>query len=370
MSINKYEYVEDSALLGELFTGAGTTEDEAYMSMPHKARTSKEYSKRKTAKYSFYTALGCAAVVLIPSTAQNLSDFFGAIAPRAEYKNSVVDPGKATVEKISFDMPPITLVTADTRLTGIKVAGGSHLSTIVGNIPLSSYTLTRDADVETGVTVDLGKVSIEYDDSTKKLTYTVPDAALATDTNIPTGEAVTTETSSSLESLPVDVLAKVADAIGGTFGKNGSDVFGIGAASTYASKINNNLTEFADLAIATSVDEKCTPLISAIPDFDTQVKNNIKIAVQGKLLDIKETRADAGLSLLMSKSGAEIQRIAENATVEMSSNDNISPDQENIKKLNKFISSKEFTTSLDPSRDITCGVSKDATLKLVDKGTK
>jgi hypothetical protein len=362
--------------LTDFISGATVTlspEDEAYSRNPlrsarrssssERSQDKPEHSKRKTIRNSVYASLGVAALFLIPNTVKFVADYNNALQPHIAADGSVIELGKATVEKVSLKMPNIVLATAETKVSGVKVKAGSHLTTVIGNIPLSSYTLTRTATVDTDITINPGDVAIEYDAMKNQLSYTVPDVALSTNVNIPVGEASTIGTSSTFETLPLDIMGKVADAFGGAFGQNGSDTFAIGSASSYASKINNNMTAFADLNIATQVDEVCTPKITAIPHFSDLIKENVKTAIQGELLNPTATSSatNDGLSLLMSKPFAEIQKIAENAKVNMADDYKVGPDQKNVDKLNKFISDKMFTSSLG-SKAIKCGIDKNVKL--------
>lgn len=311
----------------------------------------------------------CLTGVVIAATAavQFAADASNAYtAMKVETNASVVDPGKAEIMSVDMTMPPITLATAETKVTGVKTAFEQKLTGFF-DISLGSNTVTREANVETQITIDPGKVAISYDSDKKQLTFSAPNTALSTKVDIPTGEARTTDKTGSLVTLPAEWITKVSEAIDGTFGTDNSKVPIINSIADGTLAINEGLEQYADLTIVTQVDQECTPLIPKVADdFNGELQSNIAKAVKGQLLDPSVTNKVS--MALKDLPLSEVQKLVDSAIVKIPENLTIGPDPKNIAKLQAYKDSKFFTTTLDNAAPIACGISSDATLKPVDKG--
>jgi hypothetical protein len=284
------------------------------------------------------------------------------LAPHIDAHGGVAKGGHASVKEVSMKMPPITLATAETEITGEKVAFEEDFKALgFLSIPFNQQTITRDATVETLITLNPSNadISVTFDSDKNKLTYTLPDNTLATKVNIPTGKGRTSQTSGSITTFTSDMSSAMANSISGMFGNDASSVPLLGDVAQKKTSVTNALTSFADLAITTGVDQKCTPLIENIPSFTDQLKNNIKKVMASTVM------ASDQLPDLMNKPGTEIQKIIEKATVDMPANYKIGPDQAALDSFNKYLKSKIFSTdkNIPP---IECGISKDFKLTLAD----
>jgi len=332
-------------------------------------RDQKKERRRATRRALGGAAVGILAVGLVGvggSAALYVKGAADALAPHIDAHAGVVGAGKGTIEKISMDMPPITLATAETKVTGEKVAFEDDIKGFGLTIPVNQQTLTRDANVETLITLDPGKVEVSFDSAKDKLIYTIPDndTTLTTKVHIPTGESRTADTSGSITGLPSAVATAMANSIAGTFGSEASSVPLLGGIAKGTTSVTNGLESFADLAITTGVDQKCTPKIKEIPGFTDQLDVNITTVMAGPVM------AREDLPALMDKPLKDVRKIVDNPTIEMSTDYKIGPDQAELATFNKYLKSKFFSTDSKGVPPITCGVSKSAKLSLVDKGGK
>ena len=289
-----------------------------------------------------------------------------ALAFKSETIGKVVNPGKAEIFHVSMKIPPITLATVDTKVSGVKVAF-EHKLTGLFNVSLGSDTLTRDANVSTHINIDPGKVNIDYDSKKEKLTFSALDTALSTEVAIPLGESRTVDKTGNLFLLPAEMLSKVSEAVDGTFGTDKSKVPIVREIAAGTLNIDQGLEKYADLIIVTQADSECTPLIpEKIKDFTQQLKNNIRTVVKGQLLDPEILKNDVS-SALMNMPLSKIQKLVENSTVEIPENFAIGPDESNIEKLNDYKKSKLLTSSVDAKKPMVCGINEDTKLSLLDK---
>jgi hypothetical protein len=346
------------------------TVDVAPTYAPRETRLSHEYSVMKTTKGVLLCLGGIGLAGLIVGGVGYANGISSALALKAETTGKVLDSGKAEIVHVSMDMPPITLATADTKVSGVKVAFEQKLNGPFNiSIPLGSNTVTRDANVETLITVDPGKVNIGYDSKKEQLTFSAADTALTTKVDIPTGEARTVDKTGNIFMLPAEGATKLSEAIDGTFGTDNSKVPIIREMAAGTLGIDQGLEKYADLTIVTQVDSECTPLIpQKVKNFTEQLKDNIRIAVQGQLLDPEVTKNDVS-SALKDMPLSKIQKLVQKSIVEMPENFTIGPDEDNISKLNDYKTSKLFTNTVDAKNPMACGVSKDTKLSLLDKAT-
>lgn len=325
-------------------------------------RHGKKYSTRRTIGATVLTACLVGGVMAGSAAVLYGYGYAQALAPHVEAKGSIVKGGKGTIEKISMEMPPITLSTAETKVTGEKVAFEEDFEALGLSVPMNQQTVTRDATVETLITLDPGKVEVSYDSAKDKLIYTIPDndKTLTTKVHIPTGKSKTSDTSGSLTSLPGAVMTDITNSISGTFGNDASSVPILNGVAKGTTSVSNALESFGDLAITTGVDQECTPKIEKIPHFTDKLKDNFKTVMGGQVM------ASEDLPALMDKPLKDVRKIIDKATVEMPTNYKIGPDQEELGTFNKYLKSKLFSMADKNVPPITCGVSKSAKLSLVD----
>jgi len=359
--------------LDSFFRSATIETDDNSSSRPRVERenntvTRVEHSKYKTAKGMAKTALSLAVLGTIVAgigygfSVKNAMDF------RVKSVGKVLDSGKAEIIDVNMEMPPITLSTAETKVTDVKVAFEQKLTGFF-DISLGQNTITRNANVKTLITVDPGEVNINYDSKKDQLIFSAMDTAISTSVDIPTGEATTFHPTGSVALLPAEWLTKVSEAIDGTFGTDSTKVPIIREIAAGTLNIDQGLEKYADLTIVTQVDQECTPLIPKdVSDFTEQLKDNLRTAVQGKLLDTATTNTVS--TALKEMPLSKVQKLVENSIVEMPENFTIGPDEENIAKLEDYKKSKFFTSTQDANAPIVCGVSESTKLSLVDEGTK
>jgi len=364
--MNNYRHPENNnieALFGDVISDS----NQDYST--EKRPKNRNYSSSRTLGGVVFSVLATGTAALGIGVYNYTSGITNALALKAETQGSVTDAGKAEILEVSMDMPPITLATAETKVTGTKVAFEQKLTGLF-DLSLGSNTVTRDANVETLITVDPGKVNISFDSEKKALTFSALETALSTKVDIPTGEARTVDKTGSVAMLPAEWLTKVSEAIDGTFGTDNSKVPIVREMAAGTLNINEGLEKYADLNIVTQVDKECTPLIpQEVEDFNEQLKDNIRVAVKGQLLDAEATSNDVA-SALMDMPLSDVQKLVENSTVEIPEDFTIGPDQENITKLEDYKKSKFFTSTLDTEKAMACGVSKDAKLSLVEEGNE
>ena len=355
-----------SSNLEDLFGDVITPEDQ---SQPTAERPKKAYSTSRTLSGVAFSLLSIGTAGVLLGGFNYYNGAVSALAMKVESEGSVTDAGKAEIIEVNMDMPPITLATATTKVEGTKVAFEQKLTGLF-DISLGANTVTRNATVETLITIDPGDVKISYDTEKDKLTFSALDTALSTKVDIPTGEARTVDKTGSVAMLPAEWLTKVSEAIDGTFGTDNSKVPIVREMAAGTLNINEGLEKYADLNIVTQVDKECTPLIpQEVEDFNEQLKDNIRTAAKGQLLDADATSNDVSAAL-MDMSLSEVQKLVEKSTVEMPEEFTIGPDQENIAKLEDYKKSKFFTSTLDTDKVMACGVSEDAKLSLVDEGNE
>jgi hypothetical protein len=329
---------------------------------------SKERIPKNIKRGLILTALGAGAVVA-SSGALFISGVNSALEIKKETVGEVVDPGTATIQEVSMDMPPITLATADTKVEKVKVSFEQKLTGLF-DISLGENTVTRDANVETRITLNPGEVNISYDSEEDQLTFSAPNTALSTKVDIPTGEVRTVDKTGNLAMLPAEWLTKISEAVDGTFGTDNSKVPIVREMAAGTLAINEGLETYADLNIVTQVDKECTPLIpQEVEDFNDQLKDNIRTAVKGELLDTDAARNEVSKAL-MDMPLSKVQELVDDSVVEIPENFTIGPDQENITKLEDYIKSQFFTSTLTPETPIACGVSNDTQLTLLDEGNE
>ena len=332
-------------------------------------RQKKAYSTKRTLSGVAFSMLAIGVAGLGYGAFNYSSTVTNALALKAETEGSVVDAGKAEIIEVNMDMPPITLATAETKVTGTKVAFEQKLTGLF-DLSLGSNTVTRDATVETLITVKPGEVTISYDNEKGELTFSALETALSTSVDIPTGDARTVDKTGNLAMLPAEWLTKVSEAVDGTFGTDNSKVPIVREMAAGTLNINEGLEKYADLNIVTQVDKECTPLIpQEVKDFNEQLKDNIRTAVKGQLLDSEATSNDVSAAL-MDMPLSDVQKLVDESTVEIPEDFAIGPDQENITKLEEYKTSKFFTSTLNAEKAMACGVSEDTKLSLVDKGTE
>lgn len=283
-----------------------------------------------------------------------------ALALKPEVALEVEEEGVAEIVQVDMNMPPITLATAETKVTDVKVAYEQKLTGLF-DISLGSNTVTRNATVETLINVDPGEVTITYDPEEEQLTFTALETALSTKVDIPTGGARTTDKTGSLMTLPAEWITKVSEAIDGTFGTDNSSVPIVREVADGTLAINEGLERFADINIVAQVDQQCTPLIQTeIKDFKEQLEENIRIAVKGQLLE--PTATNEVSSALLELPLSEVQVLVENAIIEIPDDYKIGPDQEKLQEIKDYEKSKFFTTTLEDDDAIKCGVSSNTKL--------
>ncbi|MDB5180737.1 MAG: hypothetical protein JWO54_497 [Candidatus Saccharibacteria bacterium] len=324
---------------------------------------------KKENRIKAFGIVGVSAFVLAAGAGYGLLGWVGpiqkAISFNVENEGSVAETGEGKIIDIDFDIKPITLSTATTLVEGTKVSFEQKLTGPI-DLSLGSTTVTRDATVETEITVNPGDVDITYDPSKKehKLSFVALNTALSTKVSIPTGKAHTVDKTGSIALLPAQWITQVSEAIDGTFGTDNSKVPIVREMANGTLNVNEGLEKFADLNIVRQVDLACTEKIpTAIPDFDEQLEENFRIGVKGQLVDSTETVPDE----LMDLSLREIQKLVDDADVQLPENYTINPDQEVISELEDYKKGKFFTSTLDDDKKMPCGVDLNPNLKLVEK---
>lgn len=320
----------------------------------------KKISKKKVLGSVVLGVMGAGAGMYLVGAVMFYNGVTDELKSPLETSTEVIEAGEATVVFVSTEIPPITVATALTEVQGVKVGFEVEMLTI----PVTLSTITRGTPgVETSLTIDPDVVELEYDSLEKKLTITAPDVALSTSVDIATGSAKTEDTSGSIPMLSADILTAITNTIAGTFGADASEVPLLGQVADGTREIRSVLEQIADLEIVTSVDKQCTPLITRIPDFTNQLKENIKTAVQGKLLDAETTNDpnNKGLADSMSLPLSEVQEIVKNATVVIPDSYTVGPDQVKIDQLNSYHESGFFELTED-TESIVCGIDKNITL--------
>jgi len=328
-----------------------------------KAGGKPELTKKKT---FFRSVEAIAGIALAGAAVAGVGYGFAtdnALKLKTETTGSVVDPGKAKVVEVNMTIPDITLSTATTETTGTKVAYEYRVRALNDFINFSpgSDTITRDAEVETEVKLSPGNVDIILDQEKDHLTFVVDEFALSTKVDIPTGKATTVKETGSLMKLPLEAFNELVKAIDGTFGSDGSKVPIIREIVNGNLTIHEGLERYADLNIVTGVDKKCTPLIAEIPDFEEELKINIKEVAKKELLE-----ADNEIAILLNdRPLGEVNELVENADVEIPEF-TIGPDEGNIQELEDYKKSEFFTNTKDSKQSISCGISKDMKLTRED----
>jgi len=363
--------MENIVSADEFFGSAPVQEYEPQVSTPSKSPERKHGMVWRSVRRKVIAVGAIGAVVA--AGAKYAIDYSAFLAPHVTSEGEVLAPGKASVQSVSFEMPPVTLSTAETKVTGVKTGFHQNLNALGGivDIDFNQASLTREALFETLIRLDAGKVELSYNALEEDLTVTVPDGALSTEVNIPAGKASTVDTSGSLTALPAEMLSALTNAVAGQFGANASEVPLLGGVAKGTLSVDDALTKLADLYIVTEGDKQCTPLIAEIPSFDKELEKNIRSVAGGVLLDPQtddEKVAAEGLSLLMDKPASEVRQIVADATIEMPDDYKIGPDEDNVKELKKYQKSGFFTTEATKGKSIDCAVSKDVTLTPVDEG--
>lgn len=314
--------------------------------------------------------LAVSSIVAVVGYSNNVAD---ALKIHSESHVAVEAPGKAEIQRIDFTMPPVTLATVDTKLSDVKVAFDKNITGLNGLINFSAYEVkfTYGADVETLVRVDPKDVDIAYDPNTDKMTFTANDATLQTSVDIPNGIDITEPPSGNGLSLPADAISAVEKALRGTiadYQKKDPSTIDLPYLTDVANgtfSVNQALQKFALLNAKVSTDQACTPLLKTIPDFTLQIKNNLKTAVKGRLLD----KEFSGIVKAISDKGENVSDVVDAAEVIMPANYTIAPDEANKAELNGYLKSTYYSTSLGKAA-VTCGVSKSLTLIMKDDGSK
>lgn len=319
-----------------------------------------------------FVALGCGlAAEAVWGGAGYSHGWEQTLSPRVTVDGSVLSTGTAEITNVDMNMPPITLATADTQVNGVVVGTSTKLNTIFGDVPLAENDITRKATVQTLIQIDPDKVETHFNAMTDQLNFTIPDGAISTSVDIPTGESSTVDKNGNGLTLSADMTLALTKAISGTFGAGGATkvpILGDLAKGT----INGDaaLEQMADQQIVTSVDQQCTPDIIKIPGFVSQLKENIKTVMIGQIQtpDKSNSQARASLSALDEKKQSVYRNIMSSATVTMSSDIKIAPDQGNIDAMNAYAKSHFFDINPDETKNLKCGPSKTVQLTKIDKG--
>ncbi len=292
------------------------------------------------------------------------------LGPHVENHIGVAQGGHGTIEKIDMTMPPITLATTDTKVTGERVAYKDTIKGLGLSVDFNQHALTRAATVETLITLDPKKVEVTFDKAKDKLIYSLPDRTLTTKVNLVNTDKdhpVSTKPSGSLSGFLTDPGASIAENFAGTFGNDATSVPLLGEMAKGKLNIQNGLETFADLAITSGVDKECTPLLKTLPTFTEQLDENIKTVMDGPI----RARDDLVnlLQIPQDKSYTETKKLIDKyvskAVVEMPTDYAIGPDQTALTSLSNYIKSEKFSVD-GKVPPITCGVSENAKLSLVD----
>jgi len=364
--------MENIVPLDEFLKGADVQEYEPGYSEPLQRSVSPERKKSPRLNKAKNIAIATIAIgAVVGSGVKYGIDYMGYLAPHVTSEGKVLAPGTASVQSVSFKMPPVTLSTAETKVSGVKTGFEQNLKAFgFIDVDFNQRSITRDALFETLIRLDPGLVDFSYDALGNDLTVSVPDGALSTEVNIPAGKATTVDTSGSISALPADMLTAFTNAIAGQFNSDASDVPLLSGVANGTLSIDDALTRLADLYIVTEGDKQCTPLITKIPSFDTELEKNIRSVAGGVLLDPQtkdEELVASGLSLLMDKPASEVREVIANAKIEMPDDYKIGPDKANVKELKKYQKSGFYKVDATSGKSIDCAVSKDVTLTLVDQ---
>ena len=333
-----------------------------------------EFNKWRTARASTIGAVSLALVVFIAGGIKYGIDFANELRPHTAVDGTILDPGTASIQKVSFEMPPITLATAETKVEEYKVGMSEHVTTIFGDIPLSSSTLTKSAVIDTDITIDPKKVTYEYDALKNKLKFLVPNSSVSAKVSVALGS----ETNNGQRETPGILvlgpfLKDLANLTAGTFTEDGSgvDIPGLGVFAKKDATIGDLEERMLQYGMVTSVDAECTNQIPKVPHYKELIETNIKTALQGRLLNPSDSVSGPGssLTLLMNKLGYEIKQIVADADIEMEGGTTIAPDQANIDKFKKLIGSKNFTFDKG-TKTMKCGISPDLIFKNSTAGSK
>lgn len=357
---------------------ASESEQPVRRKKPHAAVVKQRMNPIEMARYAKYNSIvmGVAAATAIAGVVGVAGTYYfreyaAAMAPHIDGETTIEPGAKATVETVDMDIQPITLSTAETNVTGVNAKFQNKVSAMGGlvNFSMNKSGIVREADAELQMTLDPNDVTISYDPNNEKMKVKVENGSLTTKVDIPTAQSKTVDTSGSFTAMPSQVAAAMTEAIAGTFGKNANEVPILGDIAKGRTDIKTGLEQYADLYIVTQVDEQCTPLIpEKLPNYTVELKRNVLEAIKGQLLnpDVTSNSANASLSSLMDKPLSEVQKIADNAEVEMSDDFTFSPDQKNIDELKKYEKSEFFSAATSGSADLECGISKSAKLTRTD----
>jgi|GEM_PF-3332994 len=301
------------------------------------------------------------------------ADFKAAIGPNVENETSIEKGAKAEIQSVDMDIQPIVLSTAETKVTGVKAQFQNKVSAMGGlvNFSVNKTSVTREASVETNITIDPSSVALSYDSEKEKLTIGADNSTLTTEVDIPTAASKTVDTTGSFTAMPGQVLSAMSNALAGSFGGGANEVPILGGIAKGTTDVKTGLEHYADLYIVTQVDEQCTPLIpKKVPNFTEELKKNIRESVKGQLLnpDVTNSDANASLSLLMDKPLGEVQKIVSDAEVTMPDDYTIGADKKNIDQLKKYEKTEFFSSNTSGAAPMECGVSKDVKLTRSDEG--
>lgn len=315
------------------------------------------------------TALTAVAVVGVGGTAAAVyaANIGNEFALKATTTGKLVDGGTAEIVEVNVEMQPITLATAQTKTEGTKVAYEFALENPLLDIPLGSNTVTRDALVDTEITLDPATVRIEYDPNpeAEQLTFVASEGSIIPKVEIKTGNAETVDKTGSPIMLPAEIITSVTDTIDGVFGTDNSKVPIIREITDGTLNVEQGLVKLADLEIVVGVGKECNPLITEqVEDFEKRFVEEFKKGAQGQLLELDNELSD----VLKQKTLAEVQELVENAEVILPEDFTIGPDEEKIAELEDYKKSEFFTEVEDSETSIECGVSEDTKLTLVEEG--
>jgi hypothetical protein len=290
------------------------------------------------------------------------------LLPRVSVSADLKDAGKAAVKEINTRIDTYPMATASTEASGVKIAIGLKAE----NVPLfdtlqfDAATKTRGAgDVRTNLDLNLNEVQLSFDKNKTEhqMTITASEASMKTSIDIMNLSGRTEAESGSLATLPFDLNTAVTKSIAGTFGGDASDVPIFGAFAEGTMTFDDMTDDIADLQLLTQVDKYCTPLILKLPDFMTQVQENVRDAVSGQILKSSKTNdpSNPGLADMLELSVSEAQKVVEDAEVILPDTVNIASDQSKKDMLQKYVESG-FIHMSNNEKKMDCGIDKNAKL--------
>ncbi|MDB5163009.1 MAG: hypothetical protein JWN28_616 [Candidatus Saccharibacteria bacterium] len=296
-----------------------------------------------------------------------------ATSPKVVSEGGVTSNGHAKIlHAYMDDMDTVSLAHAETAVEGVTIAMDQSFA---GKDFNSDY-VTRKAIIETDVMLDTKQVAVTLDPNTEQLTITASKAALTADVHIKDGSAKTYDSAPSEIKEQLDFWTLVADSIDNRLEDLNikdikmADLDIVQEMKTKKLNIEQTLERYADFIILTQVDKECTPLISkAVEGYDEKLKNNLREAVKGKILDVDNYRNE--VSIALSKMTLEkTAKLVRNAKIVIKQTNNIKPDQGNIDELNDYTEVGIFSSKKEEaSKPMTCGVVESALPALEDKST-